>query len=54
MILLLIHLTVADLVVILVGLPLEIAWASTVSWWADEAACKVRATCNTWIVLFAS
>ena len=54
MILLLIHLTVADLVVILVGLPLEIAWASTVSWWADEAACKVRATCNTWIVLFTS
>ena len=45
--LLLIHLTVADLVVILVGLPLEIAWASTVSWWADEATCKVPTSCSS-------
>ena len=42
MILLLIHLTVADLCVILIGIPLEIAWTATVSWWADEIMCKVK------------
>ena len=41
MILLLIHLTCADLVVILVGIPLEISWTATVSWWADWLSCKV-------------
>merc|ERR1719445_434987 len=41
MILLLIHLTIADLCVILVDLPLEIAWTATVSWWADEVTCKL-------------
>jgi hypothetical protein len=41
MVLLLIHLTVADLCVILVGLPLEMAWTATVSWWADGPTCKV-------------
>ena len=27
--------------VILIGIPLEIAWTSTVSWWADWLTCKV-------------
>ena len=58
MVLLLIHLTCADLIVrftvtaiysttarliqvILIGIPLEIAWTATVSWWADWMTCKV-------------
>ena len=41
MILLLLHLTCADLCVILVGVPLEIAWTATVSWWADWVTCKI-------------
>ena len=27
--------------VILIGIPLEIAWTATVSWWADWLTCKV-------------
>ena len=27
--------------VILIAIPLEIAWTSTVSWWADGLTCKI-------------
>ena len=27
--------------VILIAIPLEIAWTSTVSWWADWLTCKI-------------
>ncbi|XP_023336412.1 gonadotropin-releasing hormone II receptor [Eurytemora carolleeae] len=41
MILLLLHLTIADLSVIMFAIPLEIGWSATVSWEADEITCKL-------------
>ncbi|GFR88790.1 gonadotropin-releasing hormone receptor [Elysia marginata] len=35
------HLAIADLIVTFITLPLEIAWHSTVSWWAGDLACRV-------------
>ncbi|KAF6216586.1 hypothetical protein GE061_000929 [Apolygus lucorum] len=37
----LVHLTTADLLVTFILMPLEIAWAATVSWWAGDIACRV-------------
>ena len=34
------HLAIADLIVTFIILPLEIAWHSTVSWWAGDLACR--------------
>ena len=34
------HLAIADLIVTFIILPLEIAWHSTVSWWAGDFACR--------------
>merc|ERR1719318_2139452 len=39
--LLLIHLAVADLLVILLQVPLEIAWTATVSWKAGDLFCRI-------------
>ena len=39
--LLLIHLTIADLMVILLQVPLEIGWTYTVSWAADDVTCRL-------------
>ena len=39
--LLLIHLTIADLLVILLQVPLEIGWTYTVSWAADDVTCRL-------------
>jgi 7 transmembrane receptor (rhodopsin family) len=38
---LLISLTVSDLLVTFLTMPLEIAWAYTVQWLADESVCKL-------------
>lgn len=38
---LLMHLAVADLMVIVFQLPLEIAWNASVSWLADDITCRV-------------
>jgi gonadotropin-releasing hormone receptor len=35
------HLSVADLVVTFIVLPLEVTWHVTVAWYAGEAACRV-------------
>ncbi|XP_043276767.1 gonadotropin-releasing hormone II receptor isoform X2 [Venturia canescens] len=39
----LIHLAIADLMVTLLTMPLEIAWAVTVSWRAGDAMCRIMA-----------
>ncbi|XP_052742322.1 adipokinetic hormone/corazonin-related peptide receptor variant I-like [Bicyclus anynana] len=39
--LLMTHLVVADLIVVLIGIPLEIAWRTTNAWLAGNSACKV-------------
>ena len=46
MTLLLIHLAVADLLVIVLQLPLEIAWNATVSWLADDVTCRIMVFCR--------
>uniref|UniRef100_A0A0K8SPD4 G-protein coupled receptors family 1 profile domain-containing protein n=2 Tax=Lygus hesperus TaxID=30085 RepID=A0A0K8SPD4_LYGHE len=37
----LVHLTIADLLVTFILMPLEIVWATTVSWWAGDITCRV-------------
>ena len=39
--LLLTHLAIADLMVILLQVPLEIGWTYTVSWAADDVTCRI-------------
>ncbi|XP_077299395.1 adipokinetic hormone receptor isoform X2 [Arctopsyche grandis] len=42
----LVHLAIADLLVIFLMMPLEIAWAWTVSWKGGEIMCRVMAFCR--------
>ncbi|KAK4323009.1 hypothetical protein Pmani_006269 [Petrolisthes manimaculis] len=41
------HLTIADLLVTFLLMPLEIGWAWTVSWRAGDLACRALAFCRT-------
>ncbi|XP_046399245.1 adipokinetic hormone/corazonin-related peptide receptor variant I-like [Ischnura elegans] len=43
----LLHLAIADLLVTFILMPLEIAWAATVSWRAGDAACRIMAFFRT-------
>uniref|UniRef100_T1IYN8 G-protein coupled receptors family 1 profile domain-containing protein n=1 Tax=Strigamia maritima TaxID=126957 RepID=T1IYN8_STRMM len=52
--LMLIHLAVGDLLVTFVMMPLEIAWAATVSWWAGDAMCRIFAFFRTFGLFLSS
>ncbi|GLH04293.1 Cardioacceleratory peptide receptor [Gryllus bimaculatus] len=50
----LMHLAIADLLVTFLMMPLEIAWAATVSWRAGDLLCRVMAVCRVFGLFLSS